>query len=137
MRQFEPKPNKVIKRGSDPLGDYWQVYYEWSIGGKEFSFGSPRVMQELLPEDKYVGEISEVVFEHVDYMIASYCSQVDMITTADGGWTVKTVKRMNNGLYQEKIKTFYDFNEAVAFVKGVKYPVLTGATYNVETEEND
>ena len=137
MRQFEPKPNKVIKRGSDPLGDYWQVFYEWSIGGQEFSFGSQRVMQELLPEDKYVGEISEVVFEHVDYMIASYCSQVDMITTADGGWTVKTVKRSNNGLYQEKIKTFYDFNEAVAFVKGVKYPVLTGATYNVETEEND
>jgi len=137
MRQFEPKPNKVIKRGSDPLGDYWQVFYEWSIGGQEFSFGSQRIMQELLPEDKYVGEISEVVFEHVDYMIASYCSQVDMITTADGGWTVKTVKRINNGLYQEKIKTFYDFNEAVAFVKGVKYPVLTGATYNVETEEND
>jgi hypothetical protein len=45
---------------------------------------------------------------------------------------VKAIKRDKNGLYQEQIKTFYDFNEVVAFVKDVKYPILTGATYNVE-----
>jgi hypothetical protein len=132
MKEFEPKPKRVIKRGTDPLGDYWQVYYEWNIGDREFSFGSPRMLEDLTPEEEYVDEISEVVFEHVDYMIASHCAQVDMITTADGGWTVKALKRGANDLYQEWIKTFYDFNEAVAFVKDVKYPVLTGANYTLK-----
>jgi hypothetical protein len=132
MKQFEPKPKRVIKRGTDPLGDYWQVYYEWRIGDREFSFGSARILEDLSPEEDYLDEISQAVFEYVDYIITSNCAQVDMITTADGGWTVKAIKRDKNGLYQEQIKTFYDFNEVVAFVKDVKYPILTGATYNVE-----
>jgi hypothetical protein len=135
MKEFEPTPKRVIERGTDPLGDYWQVYYEWRIGDREFSFGSARILEDLSPEEDYLDEISQAVFQHVDYMIASACAKVDMITTANGGWTVKAIKRDKNGLYQERIKTFYDFNEAVAFVKDVKYPVLFGALVTLWSEQ--
>lgn len=128
MKQFEPIPKKVIEHGVDPLGSYWQVSYRWEYGGRKFSYGSPRMHEGLTPEDKYVDEISDLVAQVVDIMVAAQCAQVDIITTADGGWTVKVVKRDSNDLYQEQVKTFYDFDEAIAFVKDRKYPIITGIT---------
>ena len=137
MRQYEPVPVKRVVRGSDPLGVFWQVFYDWEWGGRKFSYGSSRVIESLIPEESHLEEISEAVHEAVDFMIASHCAQVDMISVADNEWAVKIVKRAANGLYVERTKTFGDFNEAIAFVKEHKYPVLLKTSFTMKENRND
>lgn len=136
MRQYEPVPVKRIVRGSDPLGAFWQVFYDWEWGDRKFSYGSPRMIENLIPEENYLDEISKTVYEAVDFIIASHCAQVDMITVANGEWMVKIVKRSMDGLYMERTKTFGDFNEAIAFVKDHKYPVLLKTSFTLKENLN-
>lgn len=114
----EPKPELKVERREGILGPCWKVTYYWEFGGRKFSYGSGEMYAS---EEQHFEEVRQAVHEVVDTIIRGLCAAVEMYNNGNDEWLVKVVKRSPEGLYIESLKKFWDFGEAVAYVKDVKY----------------
>jgi hypothetical protein len=122
----EPKPRLEVTKGNGLMGRWWKVTYSWEFGGRKFSYGSGEMLEDLLPEEKNLEDIKGLVYEIVDHVIRGHTATVSMYNKADDVWVVVVIKRNDQGLYEESLREFGSFDEAVAYIKDVKYAKLLG-----------
>ena len=117
----EPKPKLKVERREGILGPCWKVTYHWEFSGRKFSYGSGEI---YAPEEQCFEEVRQAVHEVVDTIIRGLCATVEMFNNGSDEWLVKVIKRSPEGLYVETLKSFCDFEQAVAYIKDVKYVKL-------------
>jgi hypothetical protein len=84
------------------------------------------MFEDVVPEEEKLEEIRGLVYEAVDHVIRGHTASVSMYNKADDVWIVSVIKRNDQGLYEESLREFGSFGEAVAYVKDVKYVKLLG-----------
>ena len=62
---MEVKFEEYVHRDVDKLGRYWQVFYRWEDRGEQFSFGSQRAYEDLLPEADHRSFVSQDLLDRI------------------------------------------------------------------------